>query len=291
MSYSLKDWEGGGTRLEFRGHSVFYRRAGKGPFVLAIHGYPLSSWDWNRIWDHLCKDYELAAADMLGFGFSDKPLDYAYSVSDHADMQLALLEKLAVTDFHLLCHDMGNTVAQELLARSEEQPNIPRIRSISFLNGGLFPEVYRPRLIQRLLCSPIGGFIGPRIPRTLFDKSISEVFGAQTKPSAEDLDLFWQLVNRLDGLRVSHLVGRFVLERQVFRDRWVSPMRRTNIPMQFINGPADPNSGAHMVERFRELIPNQRTVMLRGGIGHWPQLEAPKDTARQIGLFLEAVAP
>ena len=51
-------------------------------------------------------------------------------------------------------------------------------------------------------------------------------------------------------------------------------MQQTTVPLGVINGPIDPVSGAHMVERYRELVPNPDTVLL-DGIGHYPQVEAP----------------
>ncbi len=52
-------------------------------------------------------------------GFSAKPVAYGYSVHDHADMHEALLDHLNVERCHVLAHDLGDSVGQELLARSE----------------------------------------------------------------------------------------------------------------------------------------------------------------------------
>jgi pimeloyl-ACP methyl ester carboxylesterase len=52
-------------------------------------------------------------------------------------------------------------------------------------------------------------------------------------------------------------------------------MRQTTVPMRLIDGPIDPNSGAHMAARYREVIPDPDVVMLGDAIGHWPQIEAP----------------
>ena len=55
-----------------------------------------------------------------GFGFSDKPrgLDPSpYSIYRYADVVESLLEHLDVTAVHVLAHDIGDTVAQELMAR------------------------------------------------------------------------------------------------------------------------------------------------------------------------------
>ena len=64
---------------------------GSGPTLLLIHGYPFNSWDWAPIWDRLTDRFTVVAPDMLGMGFSDKPVAYEYSVHDHADMHEALL--------------------------------------------------------------------------------------------------------------------------------------------------------------------------------------------------------
>jgi pimeloyl-ACP methyl ester carboxylesterase len=41
-----------------------------------------------------------------------------------------------------------------------------------------------------------------------------------------------------------------------------------------IDGLADPISGEHMVQRYRELVPNADVCELPK-IGHYPQIEAP----------------
>jgi pimeloyl-ACP methyl ester carboxylesterase len=85
-----------------------------------------------------------------------------------------------------------------------------------------------------------------------------------------------------DGRRVTHKVGRFIKDRYVHRNRWVRAMRETNVPMRFIDGPADPNSGRHMAQRYVELIDNADVVLLDDDIGHWPQIEAPEAVLRHL---------
>jgi len=48
----------------------------------------------------------------------------------------------------------------------------------------------------------------------------------------------------------------YIAERKLYRERWVGALRKTDVPIRVINGPADPVSGRHMIERYRELIPN-----------------------------------
>ena len=58
---------------------------------------------------------------MIGYGFSAKPLDFDYTTFNQTDVLQALLEYLNIKKVHILAHDYGNTITQELLARSEEK--------------------------------------------------------------------------------------------------------------------------------------------------------------------------
>jgi pimeloyl-ACP methyl ester carboxylesterase len=55
-----------------------------------------------------------------------------------------------------------------------------------------------------------------------------------------------------------------------------------------IDGAVDPISGAHMVARYRELIPQPDTVLLEG-IGHYPQTEAPDQVLAHYLQFREGL--
>jgi pimeloyl-ACP methyl ester carboxylesterase len=294
FAHSLHDWRDG-TRFAYEvgpaAREVFYRAHDHtGPTLLLVHGYPFSSYDWCSVWDALAREFRLIAPDLLGFGFSDKPLDGEYSVRHHADMLVALVRDLGTTRVHVVAHDLGVSVAQELLARSERGRLGIELASICFLNGGLFAEAYRPRPMQRLLSSPIGRYVGPRVPRFVFDRVIGGLFGPDTGPTRNELATLWSLVNENEGLRVTHLVGRFIFERVTHRDEWVSAMQRTRVPLAFVDGRWDPNSGMHMVARWRQLLPHSPVVVLPDTIGHWPQLEAPDRVAEHVAAFVRAAA-
>jgi pimeloyl-ACP methyl ester carboxylesterase len=283
MDIELERWKAAGKCFDYLGFNIFYRTEGSGPTLLLIHGYPFNTWDWAPLWDRLTARFTVVAPDMLGMGFSDKPVAYGYSVHDHADMHEALLVHLGVKSAHILAHDIGDSVGQELLARSvfsQQAYWALRIESITWLNGGLFNEAYTPRLLQKVLSrTPMGDFLSPLqgsgLSRRMIEPTINELFGPDTKPSRRMLDLFHETFEYNDGKRVTHKVGRFVNDRYAHRNRWVRAMRQTDVPMRLIEGPADPNSGRHMAQRYLEVIPNPDVVMLDDNIGHWPQIEAP----------------
>lgn len=275
-------WRKRGQTFVFRGQTIRYWAAGQGEPLLLIHGFPTASWDWHYLWQPLAQRYRVIACDMLGFGDSAKPLNYDYSLLEQADLQQALLAHLNVEQpVHVLAHDYGDSVAQELLARHYEAR--AHIASCVFLNGGLFPETHRPVLMQKLLLSPLGWMIGLAFTRDALVKSFKQVFGPQTRPSESELDDFWSLVDSNHGQRIMHKLIGYIPQRRVQRERWVSAMQRGEVPLRVIDGEVDPVSGAHMVARYRQVIPAPDTVLLPE-IGHYPQIEAP---AQVLKHYLE----
>src|SRR5688572_2686313 len=127
--------------------------------TLLLHGFPTAAWDWHALWPELAARGPLVALDLIGFGLSAKPRDHAYSLRDQADLCEALLRACGAQRYHVLAHDYGDSVAQELLARQHDAGPRPRLVSVCLLNGGLFPEAHRARPVQRLLASPLGPWL------------------------------------------------------------------------------------------------------------------------------------
>lgn len=284
-------WRSTGESFEWRGHRVFYRAQGTGEPLLLLHGFPTSSWDWRHVWDALVRRYRVIALDYLGFGFSDKPSEGPYSVFAYADQAEALLAKLGVGRVHILAHDLGDTVAQELMARARERSGragAVALASVCMLNGGIFPEMHRPRTIQKLLDSPIGFLVARLNGRKQFGRALAQVFGPHTQPSESELDGFWECASFAHGLRNYHLLIRYMRERRRYRERWVAPILSSAVPFALIDGHLDPVSGKHVVDRLRELCPDAEIHDLPQ-VGHYPQTEAPAELMRAYAAFRNGV--
>ena len=286
---ALSEWRTAGQYVDYRGHRIFLRIDGPAdaPALLLIHGFPTASWDWEALWPHLTRRWRVMAPDLIGFGFSDKPRAYDYSLVDQADLCEAVLRRFGVDRYHVLAHDYGDSVAQELLARQApaESSGRPRLQSLCFLNGGLFPETHRPLLIQKLLISPIGALVGRLTSRARIAASMRAIFGADSQPGEALLDGYWALIAQGRGPRIMHKLIRYMRERRERRARWVGALQSGVVPLKLIDGAADPISGAHMAARYRELVPAADISLLQG-VGHYPQVEAPQ----QVLVAFEAFA-
>lgn len=296
---ALAQWQAAGSAFDHGGQRIFVRetvRDAGGDTLLCLHGFPTASFDWYPLWDALAARFgRLLAFDMLGYGFSAKPAGQDYPIPVQADIAEALLDRRGVTAVHLLAHDVGDTVAQELLARDLERragtrPGALRIASCVLLNGGLFPETHRASRAQKLLLGPLGWLVAATIGEARFMPSFALVFGPDTQPDAEELKVFWSLLAHDDGHRRLHRLIRYILERRATRDRWVGALQATPVPLHLVDGALDPISGAHMVERYRALIPNPAVTLLPS-VGHYPQTEAPADVLSAVLRFHDTLRP
>ncbi len=285
------DWKEKGDFFRYKqAHNIFFRREGNGSALLLLHGFPTASWDWNKIWPALCDRFEVIAPDFIGFGFSDKPASYSYSILDQADLIEAIIQAQGFSEVHILAHDYGDTVAQELLARYIERRESKKspfeILSVCFLNGGLFPESHQPRAIQKLLVSPFGSLLTPFLNKNMLRRNFSKIFGPDTQATSKEIDEFYALIEYNNGQPVFHKLIRYMKERKQYRDRWVGALLESPIPMRLIDGALDPVSGRHLAERYIELVPESDVIIL-DAIGHYPQTEAPEKTLLHFFEFIE----
>ncbi|MFB7291627.1 alpha/beta fold hydrolase [Actinacidiphila glaucinigra] len=273
---SREQWIAGGSRraLPAIGHTVFVRQDGppEGAPVTLLHGFPSSSHDWAAVVPALVHaGHRVTAVDFLGLGESDKPHPYAYSLLEQADVVEAVWSSVGQRSTALVAHDYGVSVAQELLARDPH-----RVTSMTWLNGGVFPDLHHPIPEQKLLHGPAGPEAARQLTEDKFAASLARLTGRPFSGGVAH-DMWLGAVSR-DGLEVLPELLRYLDEREEFTVRWVDAIRTYAGPQQFIWGPADPISGAHVLPRIREVVPQAKLTVLDEvpAVGHFPQVEAPE---------------
>jgi pimeloyl-ACP methyl ester carboxylesterase len=286
----LADWHAGGhhesVRLVSGPWNVFTRIGGAGTWCTLFHGFPTSSWDWHRVWPTLALRRRVLAFDFLGFGDSDKPADHDYNMIEQADLVLALWQKHGVTSTDLVVHDYGVSIAEEVLARHAEGGLGVEITSVTFLNGGIYPDLHRPQPSQIMLLDPEQG---PRmadlVTAETFAMALRATYAPGRQPSDAELADAWETVSRRDGHRIGHRLIQYIRDREQHAERWVHALETTAVPRHFLWGMLDPVSGAHMAARVAEHLPDVDLVRL-DDVAHWPQLEAPDVVAHHLERIL-----
>ena len=97
------------------GFRLAYDRAGSGPPVVLLHGWPGDRTDFRRVVPLLTAEADVITPDLRGFGGSDKhgrpPAD-AYSAAAQARSVAGLIEELGLDRPVLAGYDIGSRVAQ-----------------------------------------------------------------------------------------------------------------------------------------------------------------------------------
>lgn len=155
------------------------------------------------------------------------------------------------------------------------------------MNGGVFPSVHQPVLMQKVLRMPIIGTIVSKFANYyLFSLSFSKVFGPDTQPFRETLVDCWKLIRIQDGYRVWGSLLSYIDERFENEERWVNVMRHSPVPLHFIYGPKDPVNPEPVFESTYRSMVVKPSIAVLPNIGHYPLLEAPNEVAQSYLNFL-----
>lgn len=285
---SFEQWSQCGKYFEWRDHNVFFQRGGKGEVLLMLHGFPTCGWDWCWVSKHLLSRFHMIVPDLLDYGLSLNARLNVCTIADQADMLEALMKHRDISEVHILAHNVGDTVAQELLARQNASDLSFRIKSCVFLNGGMIPSLHKPRPIQRLLAGPLGPLMVRFMKKQRFLNGFADIFGDFTKPSGDFLKELWPAVRGINGRGSFTRRIKYMEERRKNADRWVTALTEAKLPMMLVNGSADPISGAHAADGFEKLVPKAKLARLPG-IGHYPQIEAPDTVVDLVNKFHDCI--
>jgi haloacetate dehalogenase len=281
-------------RIRTRGAAINLVAAGDGPPVLLLHGYPETHAMWHRVAPALAKRYTVVCADLRGCGDSSKPKglpDHSnYSKRAMAQDMVEVMDALGHVRFHLVGHDRGARVAHRLardhggrvatLTVLDISPTLKMYESTDMAFATAYYHwfflIQKPPLPEKLLAGQVPHYILGRIGRgpggiRVFDKrAVGEYVRAFRDPrtihatcedyrAAATIDLVHDRKDRKRklGMPVLALWGRYGVVERMF----------------------DPLSD------WREVA---RDVTGRAlPCGHFLPEEAPRETLREIGRFLE----
>ena len=239
--------------------------------MVILHGYPTSSYDYYKVLPELSKHYRVIIHDHLGFGFSDKPLDYSYSLLDQADVALQLWQQLGVKKTHLLAHDYGTSVATEIIARNNNHELTIEIEKLTLCNGSMHIELSQLRTIQKLLKNKwLGKYVAKLTTYAIFSKNLRNVYFDKTKVSNNELKDMWMQLEYNDGRKVIHKLSQYI------NDRWIGALKETNLQTNIVWAKNDPVAVPAIARLIATEISNNKLFWIEN-TGHFPMLENPDE--------------
>lgn len=292
LTERVKRWREEGAIEEVLGRQLFVRRRGGGddaPLLLYLHGFPSSSYDWRPLLGLRPADEASICFDFLGFGLSAKPRDHTYTLGWQADAAEELVRRAGSPPVFLVGHDMGTSVATELMARDLRGELTISLGGALLFNGSMLLHLAKPTVGQHLLRSPLG----PAFARLTTERSFRAQFGRIFSPghplTAEEAADQWSLIAHDGGQRIAHKTINYMEERERLTERWHGAIRDWPGPLTFAWGLLDPVARPEVLHGLRELRPAAEAIELPE-LGHYPQIEAPERIAAALDTALARAA-
>ncbi|HSS03753.1 MAG TPA: alpha/beta hydrolase [Solirubrobacterales bacterium] len=290
LTERVQRWRETGTTEDVLGRKLFvHRREGsEDPLLLFLHGFPSSSYDWRELLD-LRQGEAALAFDFLGFGLSEKPSDHVYTLAWQADAAEELVRRAGSPPVFVVGHDMGTSVATELMARDLRGELEMDVTGALLFNGSMLLHLAKPTVGQRMLRSSLGPLFARLTSETGFRAQFSRVFSAEHPLSAEEAADQWSLIAHNDGQRIAYRTIHYMDERERFTDRWHGAIRDWPGQLTLAWGLLDPVARTEVLDGLRALRPGVETIELPEA-AHYPQIERPDQIAAALDSALASAS-
>lgn len=245
---------------EVDGYRIHYYTLGPadGPVVVLVHGLGGRAEDWEKLAPYLARaGYRVYLPDLPGFGHSEKPASFSYSVSDEARMVTGFFDALGLKKVDLGGWSMGGWIVQLVAA---EHPDRVR-RLMLFDSAGLYVKLdwdtrlFTPTSIEEL--DKFDALLMPAPPR------LPEFIATDILRTSREHA--WIVRRALDAMLTGH-------------DTTDHRLPSLKMPVLIVWGEVDHITPLSEGEKMHQLIPQSQMDVVRG-CGHL----APNECASQIG--------
>jgi pimeloyl-ACP methyl ester carboxylesterase len=246
--------------VQVAGHRVHYMVEGPagGPVVVLVHGLGGRAEDWRNLAPYLAQaGFRVYMPDLPGYGRSEQPADFSYSVPDEAEAVVGFFDALGLKQVDLGGWSMGGAIVQHLAFRHPE-----RVRRLILFNSVGINE--KPTWDTRLFT--------PATPADL------EQLDALLMPNPPPVPRF---VAR-DILRISRrnawVIRRAMATMLTGKDATDTLLPRLKMPVLIVWDAEDRITPLSLGEKMHQLAPQSQLEII-SGCGHM----APVQCASQIG--------
>ncbi len=275
----------GSQFLEVGDARVCWRKAGEGPALVFLHGFPLSGMTWRMVVAGLSGRFTCYALDLVGLGESTSRRAKDFSSPGQGKVMQGALAALGVMSYALVGNDTGGWVARELALLDTEKvtrlaltnteipghrpPWIRTYQRSARLPGSVF--AFKQLLSSRSMRRSAMGFGGCFVDLDLIEGEFRDLF-------------VWPLLSsneRIEGML------RFLQQMRFQRvDRFSELHGKLTMSVAFFWGVEDPTFPVETARAMVSQFPNVAGFHAIPGAKLLVQEEQPEVLAAGLGEFL-----
>lgn len=288
MTSRADAWRAGGAHFSWSPSSadaapvqVFHVELGASdaPVLALVHGFPTCSIDWFEVAERLSTRYRVCALDFPGYGFSDKPRGWGYSLRRDAELlDHYLAEIVGAESVVMVAHDRGDSVALVHAASATEGRARVALEHLVLSDANIFLPLSNLTDAQRVMLHD------PERLEALTPELLAAGVGAATftpprGPEDPEVQGLAATFAHDDGIAVVHETIQYLIERSVDEEAWLRSLADTPVPTTVIWGMRDTVApvrvATHVWHEHLIFKPGRNAFYLIPGANHYLQNDRP----------------
>ena len=253
---------------------IHYIQKGKGEDLLLIHSVGQSLYTFRELIDKLASRFRVTAIDLVGFGYSQKPYYFNYSLNEMGDFIDHFMEAMGMDYAHLFGFSMG---AGYVINFAKRYPD--RAGKIVLLSpGGITPEM--PASIKLIPNRFLGGLAVNMLSYRSVKKMLGECYFDLTNHTDNLCDEYYKPIASQDAKRVIRSCVSYYYDDDV-----VHSLKNVVSDTLLLWGNEDKWHPTEMADLFRAVMPKVKYSLIRNA-GHLAHEEKAEKVAQLIKQFI-----
>ena len=256
--------------ISINGNNIRYLESGESEkTIVLVHGLGASAERWEFVIPEFSKHYRVIVPDLIGFGYSDKPL-VDYTTEFFSDFISSFFQELGLNKINIIGSSLGGQITAKYA--SDQLHTIDHLVLVSpsgimksstpaldaYVMAALYPDLEVAKNAFQMMA---GG------TRQVQQKVIEDFVKRMKLPNAK-----MAFMSTLLGLKNSELT--------------TNSLKKISVPTLIIWGEHDPVIPIKYADEFVSSIQDCRFYMMDNS-GHTPYVDDPKRFAKLVLDFLE----
>ena len=253
---------------------IHFMQQGKGEDLILIHSVGQSLYTFRDLVSKLSGKFRVTALDLVGFGYSEKPYYFNYTLDEMGDFLDRFMEAMGIDYAHFFGFSMG---AGYVINFAKRYPD--RVGKIVLLSpGGITPEM--PSSVRSVSNRIFGGIAARLLSYKSVKKMLSECFFDLTNHTDDLCEEYYKPIASPEAKRVIRSCVACYDDEEVIRS-----LRDVAADTLILWGSEDKWHPTEMSDLFRSVMPKVEYKVIRNS-GHLAHEEKPDRTAQLIKMFI-----
>lgn len=253
---------------------IHFLQQGKGEDLLLIHSVGQSLYTYRELITRLSSKFRVTALDLVGFGYSQKPYYFNYTLDEMADFIARFMDAMEIETAHIFGFSMGAGYVIDFAKRYPE-----RVGKVVLLSpGGITPEM--PSSVRSVDNRLFGGLAARFINYKTVNKMLSECFFDLTNHTADLVDEYYKPIASPESKRIIRTCVSNYDDEEV-----IHSLRDVNADTLILWGSEDKWHPTEMANLFQAVMPSVKYTLVRNA-GHLAHEEKADRIAQLIKMFI-----